>query len=102
MAGFFRIAKDGVDLFVRLTPKAHKDVVEGVETGADGKSHIKARVRAVPEKGKANKALEVLLAKHLGYPKSTLMVASGTTSRLKTVTISGNGQEIAKRLRELF
>ncbi|TIV96749.1 MAG: DUF167 domain-containing protein, partial [Mesorhizobium sp.] len=47
----FRLRDDGIDLYVRLTPKAALDRIEGVETTADGRSHLKARVRAVPENG---------------------------------------------------
>ncbi|RWG37062.1 MAG: DUF167 domain-containing protein, partial [Mesorhizobium sp.] len=49
MASPFRPRDDGIDLFVRLTPKAAVDRIEGIETAADGRSHLKARVRAVPE-----------------------------------------------------
>ncbi|CUX32523.1 hypothetical protein AGR6A_Cc190068 [Agrobacterium sp. NCPPB 925] len=38
-------------------------MIDGVEQDADGNAHLKARVSAVPEDGKANKALIVLLAK---------------------------------------
>ncbi len=94
MSNHFRAGKSGVDIFVRLTPKAHKDVVEGIETSADGKSHLKARVRAVPEKGKANKALEALIGNYLGFPKSAVNVSAGGTSRIKTVSITGDPDEI--------
>jgi uncharacterized protein (TIGR00251 family) len=97
----FRICKDGIELFVRLTPKAHRDAVEGIEATAGGRTHVKARVRAVAEKGRANKALEALLAKYLGLPKSAVEIKSGSTSRLKTVAISGNIDDIKNRLRDL-
>ena len=57
----FRPRGDGLDLFVRLTPKAATDALQGFATAADGSVHLKARVRAVPEKGAANAALEKLL-----------------------------------------
>lgn len=63
MTGPFRPRNDGIDLFVRLTPKAAMDRVEGIEISADGRSHLKARVRAVPENGAANQALERLVAR---------------------------------------
>ncbi|TIV00536.1 MAG: DUF167 domain-containing protein, partial [Mesorhizobium sp.] len=66
----FRPRDDGIDLFVRLTPKAAVDRIEGIETAADGRSHLKARVRAVPENGAANTALERMVAKALGVPGS--------------------------------
>ncbi|CDX25585.1 conserved hypothetical protein [Mesorhizobium sp. ORS 3324] len=92
----FRPRSDGIDLFVRLTPKAAMDRIDGVETAADGRSHLKARVRAVPENGAANAALERMLAKTLGVPGSAVSVVSGGTSRLKTVRIRGDAAELAK------
>ncbi|TIW30430.1 MAG: hypothetical protein E5V62_32510, partial [Mesorhizobium sp.] len=55
---FFRLRNDGIDLFVRLTPKAALDGIEGVETTADGRSHLKARVRAVFRHGAAEDAAD--------------------------------------------
>jgi hypothetical protein len=79
---------DGVFLLrVRLTPKASADRIEGIEHAADGSVHLKCRVRAIPEKGAANAALERLLAKALKAPKSAVAVIGGTTARMKTVRI---------------
>ncbi|RUV13524.1 DUF167 family protein, partial [Mesorhizobium sp. M1A.F.Ca.IN.022.04.1.1] len=89
MASPFRPRDDGIDLFVRLTPKAAVDRIEGIETAADGRSHLKARVRAVPENGAANTALERMMAKALGVPGSAVSVVAGGTSRLKTLRIWG-------------
>jgi uncharacterized protein YggU (UPF0235/DUF167 family) len=85
----FRPRENGVDLFVRLTPKAALDQFEGIEISANGRSHLKARVRAVPENGAANAALQKLVAKALGVPASAVSVAAGGTARLKTLRISG-------------
>lgn len=92
-SGWFRAIDDGIELAVRLTPKAARDAVEGVKISADGKAHLAARVRAVPEDGKANKALELLVAKSLGVPKSAVSVVAGHTSRLKTVLVASTGRE---------
>ena len=46
---------------VRLTPRASKDGIDGLKEIADG-ACVQARVRAVPEDGKANAALLELLA----------------------------------------
>jgi uncharacterized protein YggU (UPF0235/DUF167 family) len=97
----FRMHDDGVELFVRLTPKAAFDRLEGVETAADGRSHLKARVRAVPENGAANRALEKLIAKALGVPMSTVSVVAGGTARLKTVRISGDPATLVKSIEAL-
>lgn len=100
-AGFFRKERDGVTLFVRLTPKSAKDAVEGVEATDDGRAHLKARVRAVPEDGKANAALEKLLAKWLGIAARDVSIGAGATSRLKQVKISGDPQALAMKLAAL-
>ena len=75
---------------MRLTPKAALDRIDGIAILADGRSVLQARVRAVPEKGKANAALEVLFAKALAVPKSTVSVIAGGTSRLKSVRVAGS------------
>ncbi|PBC10659.1 DUF167 domain-containing protein [Mesorhizobium sp. WSM3859] len=97
----FRLRENGVDLFVRLTPKAALDRIDGVETTADGRSHLKARVRAVPENGAANQALERMLAKALGVPASSVSVVAGGTSRLKTLRVVGDMVELVERLQTL-
>jgi uncharacterized protein YggU (UPF0235/DUF167 family) len=98
---FFRSRDDGIDLFVRLTPKAAFDRIDGVETAADGRSHLKARVRAVPENGAANAALERLLAKALRVPGSAVSVVAGGTARLKTLRIMGDSAALAKEVEAL-
>ena len=92
---------DGVVVAVRLTPRAPRDRIAGTERLADGRTVLKARVRAVPEKGKANRALEALLAEALGIAPSAVSVAAGATSRLKTVAIRGDPQWLVTRLRAL-
>lgn len=101
MSAPFRLRENGVELFVRLTPKAALDRLEGVETAADGRSHLKARVRAVPENGAANKALEKLIAKALGVPASAVSVVAGGTARLKTLRISGDPAMLVKNIEAL-
>lgn len=97
----FRLRDNGIDLYVRLTPKAALDRIDGVETAADGRSHLKARVRAVPENGAANQALERMIAKVLGVPASSVSVVAGGTSRLKTLRVVGDGAELVERLQIL-
>ena len=100
--GCFRIAKNGLDLFVRLTPRAARDEVGGVEMAADGRAHVAVRVRALPDKGKANAALERLVAEWLGVPRSTVSVGAGATQRLKTLRVEGDPDELAARVRRLL
>ncbi|MCA0035576.1 MULTISPECIES: DUF167 family protein [unclassified Mesorhizobium] len=101
MSAPFRIRDNGIDLFVRLTPKSSVDRLEGVETAADGRSHLKARVRAVPENGAANQALERLAAKTLGVPVSAVSVVAGGTARLKTLRVSGDPEALSRSIEAL-
>ena len=91
---FCRSTAKGVEIFVRLTPKSSRDAVEGTAETDDGRMHLKARVRAVPENGKANSALEKLIADWLGMPRLSVSVVSGGTSRLKCVAVEGNSAEL--------
>ena len=84
---FHRRRADGVELFVRLTPKSSRDAVEGIETAADGRSHLKARVRAVPEDGKANAALIAWAAAALGVPRAQVELLHGASGRQKVLEL---------------
>ena len=92
------IAADGLLLSVRLTPKGGRDAMDGIETLSDGRAVLKARVRAIPEDGEANAALQKLIAKSIGIPSSRISVQSGHTSRLKVLKIEGDGETIATTL----
>lgn len=94
-----RETADGIIVALRLTPKAGGDEVTGLEIGADGLAFLTARVRAVPEKGKANAALAALIADWLKIPKSTCAVVAGGKSRLKQVLIRGETAALTNRLK---
>ncbi|MBV8978032.1 MAG: DUF167 domain-containing protein [Alphaproteobacteria bacterium] len=95
-----RTAKGGVVFRVRLTPKGGRDALEGWSGGAaDG--HLKARVRAAPEDGEANAALLALLARALGISRSSLSIAGGHKSRLKTIAAIGDRNALTSRLHAL-
>ena len=85
---------------VRAQPNASKDAIEGVGEEASGRRYLNIRVRAVPERGKANAAIEALLAEALGVPKSAVAVEKGETQRIKTVRISADAS-IRKALETL-
>ena len=93
---------DGLLVEVRLTPRAAMDRIDGIETLADGLPVLKARVRAVPEKGLANEAVLKLLAKSLGLPTSRARLISGETARRKSVLLEGDGAALANRMADLI
>ena len=87
--------KSGVVLKVRLTPKSSRDAIEGF-ADFGGETVLKARVRAVPEQGRANAALVKLIAAWLELPARIVSVAQGTKSRVKQVAIEGDAGELVR------
>ena len=95
----FSVGSDGLVLHIRLTPKGERDAIDGIEPLSNGQSVLKVRVRAVPEDGKANKALIKLIADTLDCAASSIEIVSGATARIKTLKIVGDGQALGERLR---
>lgn len=92
----------GLSVTIRLTPRGGRDALDGIETLADGRSVLKARVRAAPTEGEANAALVALLAKTLDVPRRTVTLAAGDTARIKRIVIEGDGAALAARLQHLL
>jgi hypothetical protein len=91
----------GVSFHVRLTPKGGRDAVDGWSRSADGSAHLKVRVSAVPEDGKANAALIALVAKALDVGRSAVSIARGHTARLKRIDVDGDEANLRARLMEM-
>lgn len=86
---------DDLLLSVRLTPGAARESVGGLWTDEKGAHWLCARVRTVPEKGRANAALIALLAGTLDMPRGAISLESGDTNRLKRLRIKGGGEALA-------
>lgn len=91
----------GVRLFVRLTPKASRNAINGLMEDANGRVQLKVSVTTVPENGKANQTLIKLLAKAAKWPKSSVRVVAGHTDRNKTLVIDGDPAELMAKITEL-
>jgi len=94
----WQLAPDGLLLTVRLTPKGGRDAIDGVEQMADGRSVLKARVRAAASDGEANDALIRLVAASLAVAPRQVNLVAGATARLKRLKISGQGAALAAAL----
>ena len=66
---------------IKVVPGARN---EGIEWLGD---MLKVKVRAAPEKSRANTAVEALLAQRLALPQSSVRIVAGFGSPLKTVEI---------------
>lgn len=96
----WRTVAGGLMVRVRLTPKSSSDAVEGLCDTADGPA-LKARVRAIPADGKANEALVRLMADVLGVARTRVSLASGATSRIKSVVVAGPVADLTSALKDL-
>lgn len=89
-------------LFVRLTPGAAQDRLDGWDSDPEGRAVLKARVRARPVEGKANDALARLVAEALGLPRGAVSMVQGDRSRIKRLEITGLDEaEVHARLTAL-
>ncbi|EJF75489.1 DUF167 domain-containing protein [Bartonella alsatica] len=91
---FHQFGTDGLILFIYLIPKSPVDRIMGVECKDNGKQYLVVRLRAVPEDGKANKALIKFLAKQWKIPSSCISLKSGAQSRYKQLYFSTHLEEL--------
>lgn len=82
---------------MRVTPRASRDVL-AAGTG----EHFAARLAAPPVEGAANAALVPLVAKTFGVPKRDVTLIAGETSRLKRLSIAGDGAALEQIARSLY
>ena len=81
MTDLSHLAAPGTEVSVRVTPKASRNTIK-----VEG-DQIRVYVTVVPEGGKANAAVQRLLAKALGVAKSRLTLIRGQTSRDKVFRV---------------
>jgi hypothetical protein len=79
-----RTQPERVLLEIKVVPGASRDEVAGWLGAA-----LKVRVTAPPERGRANAAVEEIVAEALGVPRDGVRVVRGTTSPRKTLEIRG-------------
>ena len=74
---------------ILITVKVHpRSSAPGVDRTGD--KEYKVRVKAAPDKGRANAEVIELLAEHLHVPRSRLTIARGAASRNKVVVIESD------------
>jgi len=94
------VTNEGLRLALRVTPRARREGI-GLPLARPDGARLEIAVSAPPEDGKANAAVIALLAKALGVAKGDIRVVHGGGSRLKLVSIAGDGVVLAGRLEAL-
>ncbi len=75
-------------LRLHVTPGAREEQIAGWHGGS-----LRVKVRARPEKGRANQAVLGLLARRLGVAPANLSIVHGAASRDKLVEVEGLSEE---------
>jgi uncharacterized protein len=84
---------DGVELDVRVIPRARKSQIGGERDGA-----LVVRVAAPPVEGAANDALIEFLSSTLRVPRRAIRIVSGERGRQKRVAIAGVTVDVVRAL----
>lgn len=85
---FYQNNKNGCEVRLKVVPNAAKSEICGVIKGPHNKDMLKVKVAAVPDSGKANKALIKFLAKEWSITPSLIEIISGKTSAMKKILIT--------------
>ncbi len=97
-----RETNKGIELFVKVTPKAAKNRIGEIKEESQGHYALKVYVTAPPENNQANKAIMELISKQFKISKSSINLISGGTSRQKTLLLHNiNLDEITSLLKSL-
>jgi len=94
----WRPAADGVELTVKVTPRAGKSALAGVVADPHSRPTFHIRLAAPPVNGAANEALIAFLSAGLGLRKRDVTVRAGHGSRTKQVSLAGVPAELVQRL----
>ena len=86
----------GVEIAVRVIPRARKSEIAGVRADA-----VLIRLAAPPVDGAANAALVEFLGRQLDLPARSIRIVSGERTRLKRLAVSGATVERVRRLLSL-
>jgi uncharacterized protein YggU (UPF0235/DUF167 family) len=93
---------DGLELRVKVTPRAARDEIGGTAPDAAGATWLAVKVTAAPDAGKANKAVAKLLAERLGVAAGRVTLRHGAGARWKTFALEGEPAELERRLAEML
>ncbi len=74
-------------LRIKVIPRSNKTEISEIMIDEEGMETIKIKVKAPPEKGKANLELLKFLGKELGINSAKLSIISGKSDTIKLIKI---------------
>jgi uncharacterized protein YggU (UPF0235/DUF167 family) len=94
----WRPTGSGVELRVKVTPRARQSGLGGLVTDAGGSGRLAVKVTAPAEAGAADAAVCALLAERLGVARSAVVLRHGASGRRKSVAIAGDATRLTAAL----
>lgn len=94
----WRPVTDGLSVAIRVTPRAGRDAVTGIEMRPDGRCVLLVKLRAAPADNAANDAVIALFSDVCDVPRRNIRIASGLSARLKTLALTGDSAALARAL----
>jgi uncharacterized protein len=86
---FISKGKKKLFLSVKITPNSSENKILGISNDT-----LKIKIKAPPDKGKANLELIKFLSKLLKISKSSIEIVKGKTSSMKIIAISSESPDI--------
>ncbi|MDR0665748.1 MAG: DUF167 domain-containing protein [Helicobacteraceae bacterium] len=83
----FANVSGAIELKIKATPNAQKDMIVGVRNG-----ELAVKINAAPENGKANAALIAFMAKTFKIAKGAIAIARGEAGRHKVLRLPDSPQ----------
>jgi hypothetical protein len=99
-APFLRAGPGGVELAVKVTPRARRARLGGTVIDAAGAAWLAVSVTEPAEAGRATRAAQRLVAARCHLPAGAVTLLSGAASRWKRLRVAGDAAMIAARLAE--
>lgn len=93
----YRVNKDSFSITLKVKAASKLDSILGF-IDIEGEYYLKISIRAVPENGKANKAILKLLSKTWKIPSANLEIISGLSSNNKVLSIKNITEEALKEI----
>lgn len=92
---YFEIKKQEIWLFIKAQPGSQQNKIVGIRN-----KEVLIRLKAQPEKGKANNELIKFLSKALGLSRQEIKLTRGQTARHKTLSLPLEALEKIKTIGE--
>ena len=84
---YYRTDKNGILIHLKVIPNSSQNELCGVIIDNKNQQLLKLKVTAVPDSGKANKALIKFLSKEWSISASDIEIISGKTARIKKILV---------------